>query len=310
MKSEKVVFHGTNAEERFDSLEARQANDESKESGNKKAVYATTTARIPLALAILNKTYIGSRFRNFMTVWGDDNGKMIFEFSPNVYELFKSGDPNLFSDGYVYVLDKANFINAEDAGNEWHSEVNQKPLLACRVSKKLADVIFIIGKGDKDNVREYSENKQKDMSNNMQNKTAVIIKGNPVLVTNNEQANVFYKELASFLEELGFIVKFDPGEPFTTPEPADLWIGHSRGSDRLRFAPESTITIGIGVPKSTENNLFPVVNHPDDEMVKRKFSSGKVVEGKENEELDDSNHYILTKDMKTRIAEIIKRGRS
>ena len=144
----------------------------------------------------------------------------------------------------------------------------------------------------------------------MQTKTAVIIKGNPALVAENERADSFYKELGSFLEELGFSVKFDPGEPYTSPEPADLWIGHSRGADRLRFAPLGTIVIGIGVPESTEDTSFPVVNHPDDETTKRKFSSGKVVEGKENNELDDSNHYILTGDMKEKIVEIIKRGRS
>ncbi len=40
------------------------------------------------------------------------------------------------------VLDKVNFVNAEDAGGEWHSEYNQKPIFVCRVSKKLADDIF------------------------------------------------------------------------------------------------------------------------------------------------------------------------
>src|SRR3989338_8981017 len=144
----------------------------------------------------------------------------------------------------------------------------------------------------------------------MQSKSAVIIKGNLMLVTNNERADIFYKELASFLEQLGFSVKFDSGEPYTTPPPADLWIGHSRGSDRLRFAPPGTITIGIGVPESTEDIIFPIVNHPDDEMVKRKFSLGTVVEGKENDELDDTNHYVLTEEMKYEILKIIKHGKS
>lgn len=84
------------------------------------------------------------------------NGKMIFDFSPNIYELCKAGDQNLFCDGYVYVLDKANFANAEDAGGEWHSETNQIPLLTCHISKKLASEIFIIGQGDKDTVHEHS----------------------------------------------------------------------------------------------------------------------------------------------------------
>lgn len=141
----------------------------------------------------------------------------------------------------------------------------------------------------------------------MHSKSAVIIKGNPALVVNNERAITFYKELASFLEELGFSVKFDSGEPYTTPPSADLWIGHSRGADRLRFAPSGILTIGIGVPESTEDTIFPIVNHPDDEMVNRKFSSGKIIEGKGNDELDDTNHYILTEEMKAEIIEIIKK---
>lgn len=158
-----VVFHGTNAEERFDALEARQANDSAKESGNKKAVYADTDAKPSLFLAVVNKNYLRSKFSGFASGWSDD-GKMIFKLSPNVYELLKSGDPNLFNDGYIYVLDKDNFINAEDAGHEWHSEIDQKPLLACRVSKKLADDILIFGKGDADNVLEYSSEEMANMN--------------------------------------------------------------------------------------------------------------------------------------------------
>jgi hypothetical protein len=152
-----VLFHGTNAEERFSILEARQANDGFKESGNKKAVYADADVTVPLANALLNRTYLISKFDSFVTAWGDDNGKMIFNFSPNVYELFTARDPNLFSDGYVYILDKTNFINAEDAGAEWHAESDQIPLLACRVSKKLAPTIFIFGKGAADTVGEYNQ---------------------------------------------------------------------------------------------------------------------------------------------------------
>ncbi len=142
------------------------------------------------------------------------------------------------------------------------------------------------------------------------NKSAIIIKGNSALIENNERADIFYKELSSFLEELGFDVQFDAGEPYTTPPLADLWIGHSRGSDRLRFAPPETLVLGIGVPDSEGENNFPVVNHPDDEMVKRKYSLGVVIDGKVGIELDDANHYVLTGDMRLAIEEIIKRGKS
>ena len=157
VKLETVVFHGTNAKERFDTLEARRANDSSKESGNKKAVYASTEIETPLILALLNEDYLKNKFDHYTTGWSrNKRGRRISKFTPNVYELLKSGDTNMFSDGYIYVLDKANFVNAEDAGAEWHSEVNQKPILTCRISRKLAKDIFILGQGDTDTVFEYS----------------------------------------------------------------------------------------------------------------------------------------------------------
>ena len=140
-------------------------------------------------------------------------------------------------------------------------------------------------------------------------KTAVIIKGNPELITGNEKADDFYKELKSFVEGLGFEVTFDAGEPFTLPKTADLWIGHSRGADRLRFAPEGTIVIGIGVPESVEGNSFSVVNHPEDQLAHRVYESGKIIRGEDTTHLDDTYHYILSEEMKTSISEIIKRGR-
>ncbi|HEX8591303.1 MAG TPA: hypothetical protein VF696_00930 [Candidatus Paceibacterota bacterium] len=143
-------------------------------------------------------------------------------------------------------------------------------------------------------------------------KKAVIIKGNPDLVQNNPRADTFYAELTTFLEDHGYEVLLDAGEPYTTPEPAELWVAHSRGADRLRFAPQETVVVGIGVPESIENS-FPIINHPHDEMVRRTFEAGKVVEGEGNGSLDDAYHYVLTPEMKeqlqTSILEKEKRDR-
>ena len=96
---------------------------------------------------------------------------------------------------------------------------------------------------------------------NQQKPTAIIIKGNPEIINRKQWrtiADYFYNELKELLEEIGYEVQFDAGEPYTEPPQADLWIGHSRGADRLRFAPTNTKTIAIG---SSLNNA---VNHPDD----------------------------------------------
>jgi DNA-directed RNA polymerase beta' subunit len=76
---------------------------------------------------------------------------------------------------------------------------------------------------------------------------AVIIKGNPNFVegSQKELAEPFYNELKELVEAQGYETSFDAGEPDTEPEPADLWVGHSRGQDRLRFAPEGTETLAV-----------------------------------------------------------------
>jgi hypothetical protein len=87
---------------------------------------------------------------------------------------------------------------------------------------------------------------------------AVIIKGNPK--KNPPNKGTLYPALQELLEEQGYEVEYDAGEEFTVPDVnADVWIGHSRGADRLRFAPEGVTTIAIG------SNLPEAINHPNDE---------------------------------------------
>ena len=78
---------------------------------------------------------------------------------------------------------------------------------------------------------------------------AIIIKGNPKYLNNPKtkpRANAFYKEIADILRTKGYAVEFDPGEPYTQPHAgATVWIAHSRGIDRLRFAPKGVITIAL-----------------------------------------------------------------
>jgi hypothetical protein len=118
--------------------------------------------------------------------------------------------------------------------------------------------------------------------------TAVIIKGNPKYILNHDD---FYEEIKNFLEKLGYEASFDKGAPKTVPQKADLWIGHSRGSDRLEGAvPEyAKAVLAIGVP-GPNNQPFPAINHPDDqpEVGKRPGDA----------------HFIFTDEMKNKIKEI------
>jgi hypothetical protein len=165
VSSGEIVLHGTNADNPYAELEPRQANDASKESGNKKAVYATVQVEAALNHAVFNKTYALGKLRSF--VWGEEinDGKMIVGATPELYRMFKEHDPQLIADGYVYVLDKNAFVSAPDAGEvEFHSEESQKPLATCKVSKKLGDTLFIVGEGERDTVREYTLKEIEEMA--------------------------------------------------------------------------------------------------------------------------------------------------
>jgi hypothetical protein len=87
---------------------------------------------------------------------------------------------------------------------------------------------------------------------------AVIIKGNPNRKQPKTPGNL-YPKLKKYLQDQGFQVEFDEGKPHTIPNiNAQLWIGHSRGAGRLKFAPKyiTTISIGSSLPHS--------INHPKD----------------------------------------------
>lgn len=111
--------------------------------------------------------------------------------------------------------------------------------------------------------------------------TAVIITGNPKFIAENTEAESFYDQIQRHLENHGFRVSRDPGNDFTEPPAADLWVGHSRGEGRLRFAPSGTRTVAIGV------DVPGAVNHPDD-----------VLDGHITGKPPPSAHYQLTDEMR------------
>lgn len=77
---------------------------------------------------------------------------------------------------------------------------------------------------------------------------AVVIMGNPRFTEDpkiRHMATVLYCQIKMFLQGR-YVVKFDAGKPFTLPDThAKLWVGHSRGIDRLQFAPKGIKTIAL-----------------------------------------------------------------
>ena len=96
------------------------------------------------------------------------------------------------------------------------------------------------------------------LSKHSGDRRAVIIRGNPDR-RSPPKSGTLYAELQKYLEGQGFSVDFDEGKPHTVPEGEyDAWIGHSRGADRLRFAPAGTTTVSLG------SSLPGSINHPSD----------------------------------------------
>lgn len=127
----------------------------------------------------------------------------------------------------------------------------------------------------------------------MQKLTAIIIKGNPKFIIDNPEAEKFYQEIAEFLQGLGYEVGFDPGEPYTSPPLADLWIGHSRGGDRLSPpVPGDVVTLLFGSSRPG------AINHPEDNT-KHLFGPSDIV--------PNIFHYTFTDEMKQAIEEVTRK---
>lgn len=117
-----------------------------------------------------------------------------------------------------------------------------------------------------------------------QRRKAIIIKGNPQYIEGNEDADKFYNELKTMLDNLGYAAEFDPGEPHTIPdESAALWVGHSRGKDRLRFAPETVKTLYV-----------------DPYQDWHRAEDGPLPEG----EVPPAEHYIVTDRLKKELQKV------
>lgn len=150
------VLHGSNSEVPYSKLLARQANDASKESGNRKAVYATSDPRIALFCAVINRRYLREELNSYTHGYEVNNDKFIVKVTDNLYRLFLERSARLVADGYVYVLDKSAFILAGGATNEYQAAEDQEVTTVFKVSKRFGQTLFIVGRGDADTVLPYS----------------------------------------------------------------------------------------------------------------------------------------------------------
>ena len=96
---------------------------------------------------------------------------------------------------------------------------------------------------------EYLEQVEKTSSAKEKLRSAIIIKGNPYYTEQGPDVDNYanyYKEIEDELRKAGYgDISYDRGDDYTTPKDADLWVGHSRGSGRLKYAPEGTKTLDV-----------------------------------------------------------------
>lgn len=139
-----VVFHGTCGAEVLSRVEPRKANDAAKDSGNRCAVYATTDVRVAIAHAIFNRPYVTATLSSYVLGYAFDGDRLTFRVTDDLHRLFVDADPNLFTDGYLYALDRARFVAAPESATEYASSEPQTPLLVVKVPRWLAEDLFAI----------------------------------------------------------------------------------------------------------------------------------------------------------------------
>jgi len=127
-----------------------------------------------------------------------------------------------------------------------------------RKAAKAQNMVTLYGAGKRTGILNVEKKLAKVLGEPKEKPLAVIIKGNgdriAALGMKKEAAN-FYKDLAARLEIQGYRVSFDEGLPNTIPDQsAALWVGHSRGVDRLQFS-EGPATIAL----ETNDNLASLI---------------------------------------------------
>lgn len=206
----------------------------------------------------------------------------------------------IFSKADGYLQDNTQLYALPDYAMDMHLEADRVPAEMCIVdgvqcytletllAQKTTLAKVLNRKKDWEDIAKI---KQKILESNVK-KSAVIIRGNSIIITSKEWAkiaNQFYNDVKLFLESRGFTVTFDPGLDYTTPITADLWVGHSRGASRLKFARLETVTLALGDDRPGS------VNHPKDTALSKGGELNKY-------------HFTLSEDMEKKIDTFLQKN--
>lgn len=87
--------------------------------------------------AVFDRTYLASRFDSYRLGYRFEAGRCVLRVSGNVLGLAKQGDSRLFSDGFVYVLDRSCFQQSLECAAEFFSLKAVVPLRRLKVPASL-----------------------------------------------------------------------------------------------------------------------------------------------------------------------------
>lgn len=147
VEEKNVLLHGS-PHENMNVLEPRQANDSSKQFGNKEAVYAVTDPVLPIFYAIQDRTKLGKSVIESGFIEDDETNQKDYIFK--IHKDKNMTETNPWKTGVVYIVERSTFSQGtNDQGSalgEWASETPVKPIAKLEVSPEdfrfLNKVIF------------------------------------------------------------------------------------------------------------------------------------------------------------------------
>lgn len=159
------VLHGSNVRPALRRVEPRQANDAAKRSGNHVAVYASVDVDAVLMHAVLDRAYLSRRLDSYTVGYRVHAGRLLFKATDNLYRLFKQKDPQLYSDGFVYAMDRTCFVRSPEGGSEFFAVQPLAPQRTLEVSASLGAYLFRIDTPEgNDTVVPYSAEEAKTLA--------------------------------------------------------------------------------------------------------------------------------------------------
>jgi len=136
------VLHGSNHPSPLHRLEPRQATDFLKASGSQCAVYASIDWVEVLIHALLNVGWLRHRFGSVTYTYRRSGQRCDFQIEGEPGDMLRRRDPMLWSSGFIYVLDRTGFEQAQDSDTEFFSLQPRIPRTCFRISTGLSDYIL------------------------------------------------------------------------------------------------------------------------------------------------------------------------